>query len=86
MLNIIKKRIPNEREKEIEELKAELKRCRFLMYRNEVIFNMTENENLISAQIYEREALRCQYCYLLEQVRLKEGNIADKNEVLIGEV
>ena len=57
---------------EITELIAEIRNCEFLMTRNDVFFNMTEDEDLIEAHIYEREALRYQYNYLIKQLKEKE--------------
>ncbi|MBR2027622.1 MAG: DUF2508 family protein [Oscillospiraceae bacterium] len=69
---------------EIENLKKELDNCRFLMMRNEVHFNMTGDENLIASHIYERESLRCQYNYLIRQIKEKE-NITEQQKIKVGE-
>ena len=58
---------------EITELIAEIRNCEFLMARNEAFFNMTADEDLIEAHIYEREALRYQYNYLIRQLKEKEN-------------
>ncbi len=76
---------PTEKDTEIENLKKELENCKFLINRNDTLFNMSTDENLIAAQIYERESLRWQYCYLLNQLREKEGLMAEKSEIKIGE-
>ena len=57
---------------EITELIAEIRNCEFLMARNDAFFNMTNDEDLIEAHIYEREALRYQYNYLIRQLKEKE--------------
>ena len=57
---------------EAAELIKEIKNCEFLMARNETLFNMTSDEDLIESQIYEREALRYQYSYLIKQLKEKE--------------
>ena len=72
MLELLKKR-KEERDVEIEELKKEIENCIFLMSRNEAHFNMASDEDLIESQIYERQALRCQYNYLLNRLRDKNG-------------
>ncbi|MBQ5323876.1 MAG: DUF2508 family protein, partial [Oscillospiraceae bacterium] len=54
---------------EITELVKEIRNCEFLMARNDTFFNMTSDEDLIESQIYEREALRSQYNYLIKQLR-----------------
>jgi hypothetical protein len=69
---------------EIENIKKELDNCRFLMMRNEVHFNMTGDENLIASHIYERESLRCQYNYLIRQLKEKENNTAQQ-KIKVGE-
>ena len=71
-----------ENDTEIENLKKELDNCRFLMKRNEVHFNMTGDENLIASHIYERESLRCQYNYLIRQLKEKENNAV---QIKVGE-
>ena len=72
MLELLKKR-KEERDVETEELKKEIEHCIFLMSRNEAHFNMASDEDLIESQIYERQALRCQYNYLLNRLRDKNG-------------
>lgn len=57
---------------EIAELVKEIRNCEFLMARNDTFFNMTADEDLIEAQIYEREALRSQYNYLIKQLKEKD--------------
>ena len=57
---------------EITQLRQEIRNCEFLMNRNSTIFNMVADEDLIESQIYEREALRCQYNYLLRLLKEKE--------------
>ena len=74
-----------ENDTEIENLKKELENCMFLINRNDTLFNMSTDENLIASQIYERESLRWQYCYLLNQLKEKETTRQHKTEVKIGE-
>ncbi|MEG1894796.1 MAG: hypothetical protein RR162_01055 [Oscillospiraceae bacterium] len=69
MFNIFKGRVKTEKEIEIDGLKKELKECEFLLFRNDIIFNMATDDMLIEAKIYEREALLRQYNYLI--IRLK---------------
>lgn len=85
MFKSIFKSKPSEKETEIAELKKELENCRFLIKRNDTMFNMSTDENLIAAQIYERESLRWQYCYLLNMLKEKEDRIYEKAEVKVGE-
>ena len=84
MFNFLKPK-PTQAEIEISNLKKELENCRFLIKRNDTMFNMSTDENLIAAQIYERESLRWQYCYLLNMLKEKEDGIYEKAEVKVGE-
>ena len=84
MFNFLKPK-PTQAELEILNLKKELENCRFLIDRNDTLFNMSTDENLIASQIYERESLRWQYCYLLNQLKEKETTRQHKTEIKIGE-
>ena len=85
IFNIFEKNKADENQQEIDNLKQELEKCKFLINRNETMFNMSTDENLIAAQIYERESLRWQYCYLLAQIKEKESHTAYKAKVKVGE-
>ena len=76
---------PTQTELEISDLKKELENCKFLIKRNDTLFNMSTDENLIASQIYERESLRWQYCYLLNKLKEKEEYNSIKNKVKVGE-
>ncbi len=76
MFKFLTRSKPTETETEIANLKKELENCRFLINRNDTMFNMSTDENLIASQIYERESLRWQYCYLLGQLKAKEDEKA----------
>ncbi|MBQ6929768.1 MAG: hypothetical protein IJN27_05660 [Oscillospiraceae bacterium] len=84
MTEIFRKK-KTQQEIEIDNLKKELDNCRFLMMRNEIHFNMASDENLIASQIYERESLRCQYNYLLRQLKEKENCAVASEKVKVGE-
>lgn len=86
MTDIFKRKKQTE-DTEVVQLKKELENCRFLIHRNEMHFNMAWEENQIAAQIYEREALRCQYNYLIKRLKEKDENlnITKKTEIKIGE-
>ena len=84
MFNFLKPK-PTQAEIEISNLKKELENCRFLINRNDTLFNMSTDENLIASQIYERESLRWQYCYLLSLLKEKENTRLQRTEVRIGE-
>lgn len=75
----------SEKDVEIQNLKKELENCRFLIDRNDTMFNMSTDENLIAAQIYERESLRWQYCYIFNQIKELENAKSYREEIAIGE-
>ena len=64
-------RIPRDTEHERyhPELEEELKECLFCLRRNEMMFNLEVNTDLIEQRIYERQALLCRYRYLLAKAR-----------------
>ena len=90
MFRFILKKKTDENNAEVAELKKELENCRFLIERNDTMFNMSTDENLIDAQIYERESLRWQYCYILSRLKEKENGKSEyikseKSKVKTGE-
>lgn len=90
MFRFILKKKTYENNAEVAELKKELENCRFLIERNDTMFNMSTDENLIAAQIYERESLRWQYCYILSRLKEKENGKSEyikseKSKVKAGE-
>jgi hypothetical protein len=85
MFKFIHGKKPTELQLEIQKLKEELEKCRFLIERNDTLFNMSTDENLIAAQIYERESLRWQYCYLLNLIKEKENSCIKTQKVQTGE-
>lgn len=64
-------RIPrdSEHERYHPELEEELKECLFCLQRNEMMFDLEVNTDLIEQRIYERQALLCRYRYLLAKAR-----------------
>ena len=52
-----------------EKLEEELKECLFCLKRNEMMFDMEVDTDLIEQRIYERQALLCRYRYLLARAR-----------------
>ncbi len=46
------------------ELEEELKECLFCLRRNEMMFDLEVDTDLIEQRIYERQALLCRYRYL----------------------
>ena len=51
------------------ELDEELKECLFCLNRNEMMFDLEVDTDLIEQRIYERQALLCRYRYLLAKAR-----------------
>ena len=51
------------------ELEEELKECLFCLRRNEMMFDLEVDSDLIEQRIYERQALLCRYRYLLAKAR-----------------
>ena len=64
-------RIPrdSEHERYHPELEEELKEYLFCRNRNEMMFDMEVDTDLIEQRIYERQALLCRYRYLLARAR-----------------
>ena len=50
-------------------LEEELKECLFCLRRNEMMFDLEVDTDLIEQRIYERQALLCRYRYLLARAR-----------------
>lgn len=70
MLNILKKKKTKE-DKEREELLLELEKLSELIKKNEDLFNLAEDNNMLEAMIYEQKSLQARYIYLLETARKK---------------
>lgn len=51
------------------ELEEDLKECLFCLRRNEMLFDLEVDDDLIEQHIYERQALLCRYRYLLARAR-----------------
>ena len=68
---LLSDRIPRDTEHERyhPELEEELKECLFCLRRNEMMFDLEVDTDLIEQHIYERQALLCRYRYLLAQAR-----------------
>ncbi len=52
---------------------GQLKECEYLLRKNEMLFNMESDDELIDCRIYEREALLARYQYLLRRVRAERA-------------
>ena len=68
---LLSPRVPRDTEHERyhPELEEELKECLFCLKRNEMMFDMEVDTDLIEQRIYERQALLCRYRYLLARAR-----------------
>ena len=68
---LLSSRIPRDTEHERyhPELEEELKECLFCLRRNEMMFDLEVDTDLIEQRIYERQALLCRYRYLLARAR-----------------
>ena len=53
----------------VSELEEELKECLFCLQRNEMMFDLEVDTDLIEQHIYERQALLARYRYLLGKAR-----------------
>ncbi len=56
-----------------QKIRQEIKECVLAMQKNELLFNMEQNLDLIDAHIYQRESLQVRYNYLIR--RAKHENI-----------
>ena len=68
---LLSPRIPrdDEHERYHPELEEELKERLFCLKRNEMMFDLEVDTDLIEQRIYERQALLCRYRYLLSRAR-----------------
>ena len=68
---LLSPRVPRDTEHERyhPELEEELKECLFCLKRNEMMFDLEVDTDLIEQRIYERQALLCRYRYLLARAR-----------------
>ena len=66
---LLSSRIPRDTEHERyhPELEEELKECLFCLRRNEMMFDLETDTDLIEQRIYERQALLARYRYLLSR-------------------
>ena len=64
-----KKEVLTPRERQINELKAEMRSCEQMMRQTEQLFHMAVDENLIEARIYQMKSLAKHYDYLLATLR-----------------
>ena len=55
--------------KRVDQLEEELKECLFCLRRNEMMFDLETDTDLIEQRIYERQALLARYRYLLSRAR-----------------
>ncbi|MGN0707954.1 MAG: DUF2508 family protein [Faecalibacterium sp.] len=69
--NLMSSRVPRdiEHERYHPELEEEIKECLYCLRRNEMMFDLEVDPDLIEQRIYERQALLCRYRYLLARAR-----------------
>lgn len=53
---------------------GQLKECEYLLRKNEALFNLEDEEEMIDCRIYEREALLARYQYLLRRIRIERAS------------
>ncbi|HBH95437.1 MAG TPA: hypothetical protein DDX91_06770 [Ruminococcaceae bacterium] len=70
MLNLLKKK-KTEKDREREELLSELEKLTELIKENELLFNLSDDSNMLEAMIYEQKSLQARYIYLLETAKKK---------------
>lgn len=59
----------SEHERYRPELEEDIKECLLCLRRNEMMFDLETDSDLIEQRIYERQALLCRYRYLLARAR-----------------
>jgi len=64
-----KKEVFTDRQKQIKELTADLRYCQYQMKRCRQLFELTTDENLIEARIYEMKSLAKHHDYLVGAIR-----------------
>lgn len=69
MKNIFKKEELTQKQKQINELKEELRSCQRQMKRTRTLFEMSTDENLIEARIYEMKSLAKHHDYIVSAIR-----------------
>ena len=69
MFNIKKPTPLSEQHQELNRLKDELKECEWLIKRNEMLFDLTVDDALIEARIYEKNSLAKHRQYLLQSIK-----------------
>lgn len=75
MFNFGKNKVLTEKEMRINDLKEEIRNCEYLIKRAEQMYDMSTDENLIEARIYEIKSLVKHYDYLI--LKLKEISLED---------
>ena len=73
MLELATRRRPTKQEQELAQylptLQQELRECLDDLQHNQMLFDLEVEPELIEQRIYEREALRCRYRYLMRRAR-----------------
>ena len=69
MFRFSKKEVLNEKEIKIENLREELRNCELMINRAQRMFDMTTDELLIEARIYEIKSLLRHHDYLINRLK-----------------
>lgn len=69
--SLLSRRIPRdmEHEKYSPELEEDIKECLWNLRRNEMLFDLEVEPDLIEQRIFERQALLCRYRYLMGRAK-----------------
>ena len=82
---LLSSRIPRDTEHERyhPELEEELKECLFCLRRNEMMFDLEVDTDLIEQRIYERQALLCRFRFFLAVCLSAAFIYMDKQQILV---
>ncbi|MEG1782866.1 MAG: DUF2508 family protein [Oscillospiraceae bacterium] len=82
-----KTEIFSQRQESINFLTQQLKECERLLRCNEAIFDMTVEDALIEARIYEKHSLNKHYQYLLREIKeLKAQELAQDKQTMANQI
>lgn len=81
MISFLKTKKPSEMQIELEQLRQDIRECEEMMKRNHALFDLTVDESLIEARIYEMNSLNKHHQYLVRLLREKQGQTKTLPEV-----
>ncbi|MDD3429603.1 MAG: DUF2508 family protein [Oscillospiraceae bacterium] len=67
-------------EVDLADIMDQIKECQYLLRRNENLFNLECDSDMIEARIFERESLLARYTYLLNQLKLQKCKMKGEAE------